>query len=130
MTDPISDMLTRIRNGLQAKKPEVVLPYSRLKANLARLFAEQGWLLQVEEAESDDGKLLRLVLKYDAGGAPAISGIVRVSRPGQRIYAASTNIPRVSHGIGATIVSTSKGLLTDKEARSQKIGGEVICQVW
>lgn len=123
-------MLTRIRNGLVAKKPEVVLPYSKLKASLAKLFVEQGWLLRAEETEEEGKKYLRLVLKYDAQGEPAISGIIRLSKPGQRIYAGSTNIPRVQTGIGATIVSTSKGLLTDREARAQKIGGEVICQIW
>lgn len=123
-------MLTRIRNGLAAKKPEVVLPYSKLKASLAKLFVEHGWLMRVEEAEDGAKKSLKLVLKYDQTGEPAISGIVRISKPGQRIYAASGNIPRVSHGIGATIVSTSKGLLTDRQARTQKIGGEVICQIW
>lgn len=140
MTDPISDLLTRIRNAISMKKTEVVLPHSKLKHNLAQLFERQGWLQRVEVAE--DGlsgdkagkagkfKVLKLHLKYDTEGMPAISGIMRVSKPGQRIYAKVTKIPRSSLGMGATIVSTSKGLMTAQEAVKARLGGEVICQIW
>ena len=133
MTDPISDMLTRIRNGLAVKKAEVVLPYSKLKHNLAELLHNQGWIDQVEidgGMEEKSLKQLKLKLKYDAAGSPIISGLNRVSKPGQRIYARSQEIPKVKSGFGATIVSTPKGLMTDRQARKERVGGEVICQIW
>lgn len=130
MTDTISDMLTRIRNGLMARKPDVVLPYSNFKHNLAKVLHSEGYIKKVEVKETDGFKSLLLELKYDETGLPVISGIKRVSKPGQRIYSARTEIPKVMGGIGTTIISTSKGLMTDKEARQNKIGGEVVCQVW
>lgn len=137
MTDPLADMLTRIRNALLAKKPEVILPHSNLKHNLAQLFERQGWLHRVEVTEdSPPGeaagqfKVLKLHLKYDEQGQSAISGITRVSKPGQRIYAKVTKIPRSSLGLGETVVSTSKGLMTAQEAVKARLGGEVICQIW
>ncbi|MDP3993746.1 MAG: 30S ribosomal protein S8 [Candidatus Doudnabacteria bacterium] len=133
MTDPISDMLTRIRNALAVKKAEVVLPYSKLKQNLAELLHNQGWIDQVEidgGTEEKSLKHLKLKLKYDEAGSPIISGLNRISKPGQRIYARSQEIPKVKSGFGATIVSTSKGLMTDRQARKEKVGGEVICQIW
>ena len=129
MTDPISDMLTQLRNALAIKRQEVLLPYSKFKENLARIFEKQGWLEKVEIVEKDKFKYLKLGLRYD-GGVAAISGLKRVSKPGQRIYAKVSKIPRVSFGVGYTIVSTPRGLMTDQEARKQKLGGEVICQVW
>lgn len=130
ITDPISDMLTRIRNATAVKKAEVVLPYSKLKLSLAKLFVDQSWLERAEESEQDGRKVLRLLLKYDPTGMPVISGIMRVSKPGQRIYARSAQIPRVSTGTGITVVSTSRGLMTDRQARAEKVGGEIICQIW
>ena len=130
MTDTISDMLTRIRNGLMAKKPEVVLPYSNFKHNLAKVLQSEGWLTTVEVKELDGMKNLALTLKYDQAGMPVISEIKRVSKPGQRIYSNRMQIPKVLGGMGTTIISTSKGLMTDKEARKNKIGGEIVCQVW
>lgn len=127
MTDPIADMLTRIRNALAVKRPEVVLPYSKLKGRLADLLAKQGWLAGVEVL-GEEKKLLKLTLKYDERGHAAISGISRVSKPGQRIYSKASEIER--QGVGAVIISTSKGLMTDGEARRQRVGGEVICKVW
>ena len=130
MNDTISDMLTRIRNALMARKPEVVLPYSNFKQSLAKVLQNEGWLRKMEIKEADGFKTLVLQLKYDDQGQPVISGIKRVSKPGQRIYSSRKEIPRVMGGMGTTIISTSKGLMTDKEARVQKVGGEIVCQVW
>ena len=128
--DPTSDMLTRIRNGLAAGKQETILPYSKFKHSFADLLVKQGWLEQVEVVTEKNLKLLKLQLKYGPSGEPVISEIKSVSKPGQRIYAKVSKIPRVTFGVGATIVSTSKGLMTDAEARRQKLGGELICQIW
>lgn len=130
ITDPISDMLTQIRNALAIQKPEVILPYSRLKESLAKLLEIQGWLLSATAEEEDRSKVLRLKLRYHPTGTPAITGLKRVSKPGQRIYAKFSEIPRLRLGVGATILSTSRGLMTDKQARQAKLGGEVICQIW
>ena len=129
-TDTISDMLTRIRNSLMVKKPEVVFPYSTFKHNLAKVLQNEGWIAKVEVKEDLDRKFLALQLKYDNAGVPVISGIKRVSKPGQRIYSSREQIPSVLGGMGTTIISTSKGLMTDKEARKNKVGGEIVCQVW
>jgi len=130
MNDTISDMLTRIRNALKSQKAEVVLPYSNFKHNLSKVLQSEGWLTKVEIMEDAGFKHLRLELKYDPTGQPIISGIKRVSKPGQRIYSNRTQIPKVLGGLGTTIISTSKGLMTDKEARKEKIGGEIVCQIW
>lgn len=128
-TDPISDMLTRIRNASRAKKGEAVLPYSKFKEALAKVLVKEGFIAGMEVV---DGKFrsLKLRLKYAEGGEPVIAGIKRVSTPGQRIYLPVDRLPRTNSGFGVTIVSTPKGLLTDKEARKQRVGGEVVCQVW
>ncbi len=128
-TDPIADMLTRIRNASAAKKGELVLPYSKFKANLAQLFLKEGFISGVSEV-SGDHKSLRINLKYAGDGESVIGGIKRVSKPGQRIYLPVDKIPRTNSGYGVTVVSTSRGLMTDKEARKAKVGGEVVCQVW
>ena len=131
MNDTISDMLTRIRNGLMAKKSEVVLPYSKFKHSLGKVLLTEGWISKVEMKDGEDGfKFLHLQLKYDPTGQPVISGIKRVSKPGQRIYSTRMQIPRVMGGMGTTIISTSKGLMTDKQARQNKVGGEIVCQIW
>ncbi len=130
MNDTISDMLTRIRNALMVQKSEVVLPYSNFKYSLAKVLQSEGWISKVEVKEEEKNKSLALALKYDQVGQPIITGIKRVSKPGQRIYSGRTEIPKVLGGIGTTIVSTSKGLMTDKEARKQKVGGEIVCQIW
>ena len=129
-TDPIADMLTRIRNGIAARKEQVVLPYSKLKENLANILAAEGFTRAAEVKDAGKFKELVVVLKYNQNGETPISGIKRVSKPGQRIYSTVDMIPRTNGGMGITIVSTSRGLMTDKEARKQKYGGEVICQVW
>ncbi len=130
MSDTISDMLTRIRNGLMAKKSEVVLPYSTFKHNLAKVLQNEGWISKVDTKDVAGMKSLHLQLKYDPQGQPVISGIKRVSKPGQRIYSNRAEIPSVLGGMGTTIISTSKGLMTDKEARKNKVGGEIVCQIW
>lgn len=127
-TDPISDMLTRIRNALAAGLPELVMPYSKLKENLANLLLKEGFIAGVNVLK-DKHTQLKISLKYSAGN-PVITGINRVSKPGQRIYSQVSSIPRTNGGYGITVVSTSKGLMTDKEARKGRLGGEIICQVW
>ena len=128
-TDPIADMLTRIRNAARAQKSEAVLPYSKFKAALAEVLKREGF---IADAVPVDGKFksLKLTLKYSDAGESVIMGIKRVSTPGQRIYLSAVRIPRTNSGFGVTIVSTSKGLMTDREARKQGVGGEVVCQVW
>lgn len=130
-TDPIADMLTRIRNASLAQKAELVLPYSKFKARLAELLVKSGFVAGCTEMLSGDNhKLLQIKLKYSGAGEPVIAGIKKVSKPGQRIYLAADKLPRTNSGYGVTVVSTSKGLMTDKEARKLKVGGEVVCQVW
>ncbi len=108
----------------------MVLPYSKFKHSLGKVLMQEGWVKTVDVKEEDSFKFLVVVLKYDETGAPVITGIKRVSKPGQRIYADKTKVPRVMGGIGTTIVSTSKGLMTDRIARKEKVGGEIVCQVW
>ncbi len=127
-TDPISDMLTRIRNAAATHKSEVVMPYSKLKHNLANILQKEGYISAVS-VQDNAIKELQITLKYE-GAEPAVTDLKRVSKPGQRIYAPSDRIPRANGGLGVTILSTSKGLMTDREARKQKYGGEVICQIW
>ena len=129
-TDPISDMLTRIRNGAAARKSEVAIPYSKLKHNLAKILEKEGFIAGISASEGAiSAKQLVVKLKY-SNGETVVSGIKRVSTPGKRIYVTSDRIPKSNGGMGVTILSTSKGLMTDREAKKQKFGGEVICQVW
>jgi len=128
-TDPIADMLIRIKNAAAAHKAEVVMPFSNFKASLAKLLEREGFVGAVTEVPGRF-KSLQLNLKYDTQGQPVISGLKRISKPGQRIYLPVGRIPRTNSGLGVTVISTSQGLLSDKEARKAKIGGEVICQVW
>ena len=130
MTDTISDMLTRIRNASSAKKSEVVLPFSKFKQSLGKVLLAEGWIKSLDLKDEGTFKQLVVGLKYDDAGLPTISGLKRVSKPGQRIYSDKTAIPRVMGGMGITIVSTSKGLMSDKAARKEKVGGEIICQIW
>lgn len=122
-------MLTQIRNALMVRKAEVVLPHSNFKQQLAELLARQGLIEETSPIARGDRKFLQMKLRY-VSGKPAIAGIKRVSTPGQRRYSRSTEIPRTLNGYGMTIVSTSRGLLTDKQARKEHLGGEVICQIW
>jgi len=131
MTDPISDMLTRIRNAIIARKSHIELPASNLKERVAELLRDEGYLNAVGRAERDGGKnVLTIELRYVEGNRNAIQTIRRVSRPGQRRYVGYSDIPRVRSGLGIAILSTSRGVLTDNQARKMKVGGELLCEVW
>ncbi|HEX2016411.1 MAG TPA: 30S ribosomal protein S8 [Solirubrobacteraceae bacterium] len=132
MTDPIADLLTRIRNAIHAAHETVDIPASRLKADIARILAEQGYIdsYSVEKDPGRPGELIRIRLKYTEDRRSAISGLRRISRPGQRTYVDSRSIPKVLGGMGTAIVSTSRGVMTGHEARSAGVGGEVVAQVW
>jgi small subunit ribosomal protein S8 len=133
MTDPIADFLTRIRNGIMAAHEEVEIPASRLKADIARILKEQGYIedFQVEaEAGRDSHQRLLIRLKYTEARVSVISGIKRVSRPGQRTYVDARHIPKVLGGMGTAILSTSKGVMTGHDARAEGVGGEVLAEVW
>lgn len=129
VTDPISDLLTRIRNASQAKHLRVDIPSSNMKKQLVSILKQQNFIEDFTEIEDTKQNILRVVLKY-RNGVPAISGLERVSTPGLRIYKNSEKLPRVYNGLGVAVISTSKGLLTDKQAKSQSIGGEVVCYIW
>ena len=130
MTDPIADMLTRIRNACQAKHPRVDVPASNLKRELARVLAESRFIDNFAVIEDDKQGVLRLYLRYDRDNKSIIHGLKRVSRPGLRQYSGKTDIHRVLRGLGIAIVSTSKGVMTDREARAGGVGGEILCNVW
>ena len=130
VTDPIADMLTRIRNALRARHPQVEVPASGLKREIARILAEEGYIKGYTFLEDGRQGILRLYLKYDDEGNPVLQGLRRVSRPGRRMYAGRHEVPRTMGGIGTTIVSTSKGVLTDRECRKLGVGGEILCMVW
>ncbi len=130
MNDPIADMLTIIRNGYRASKTEVYIPFSKLKKTLADKLSALGYLGSVEQDKTEVGRaVLKIVLKYEQG-KPEVQGIKRVSKPGLRVYRNSKEIPYVLGGIGAAVISTNVGLLSDREARRKKIGGEILCEVW
>ena len=130
MTDPIADMLTRIRNANMVSHPSVSMPSSKLKVQLAKLLKEEGFITDYSVKEDGKFKVLEITLKYDANNKPIITKLERISKPGLRNYSKSKNIPKVLGGIGIAIVSTSKGLLTDRKARKENIGGEVLCYVY
>jgi small subunit ribosomal protein S8 len=133
MTDPIADMLTRLRNANQAYHDKVVMPYSKIKANIAEVLKAEGyvsaWLVE-EPAEEIVGKTLVVELKYGPNRERSLAGIRRVSKPGLRVYAKAQEMPRVLGGLGIAIISTSHGLLTDRQARKRNVGGEVLAWVW
>ena len=129
MTDPITDMLNQIRNAKAVEKPEVSIPLSKAKYEVAKILAQEGFIGEVKKAVKGKIKLMKIVLKYDEG-VSKISDLRRVSRPGQRIYTKVSEIKRVKGGYGISVISTSKGLMTNKEAHKLKLGGEVICEVW
>ncbi len=132
MTDPIADMLTRIRNANTAMRDEVTMPSSKMKVALADVLKQEGYIsnFAVAEAKSGPGQTLTIDMKYSDQRERVISGITRVSKPGLRVYSKSDKIPRVLGGLGVAIVSTSKGLMSDREARRRRMGGEVVCVVW
>ncbi len=129
MTDPIADMLTRIRNAVQAQHQQVRIPASKIKVRIAEIMVKEGFLNNVELESEAHRKFLKIDLKWD-GAESAIEGLRRVSRPGQRQYARSSEIPKVRNGLGVMIVSTSKGLMTDRTARKEGVGGELLCSIW
>ncbi len=130
MTDPIADMLTRIRNGLKASHEEVDIPCSKLKINLTKILKSEGFIRNFKIISDGRHKNIRVFLKYDEEGIPVISGLKRISKPSCRIYKGCADIPKVLSGYGINIVSTSNGLVTDREARRMNVGGEVICSLW
>ena len=129
MTDSIADMLTRIRNAVAAKMPVVDIPASNQKREIARVLQEKGFIKKLVMVEDGKQGILKVLLRY-TDGVPAIQGIQRVSRPGLRHYVDTAKLPRVRNGLGYAIISTSQGVMTDHEARQQKVGGEVIAKVW
>ena len=130
MTDPISDFLTRLRNSSKARREECAMPHSRLKENIASILKAEGYIADYAPGTDADGhKTLVVKMKY-VGAAPALTGLVRVSTPGRRLYYRYTEIPRVLNGLGIAIVSTPKGLMKDTDCRRQKTGGELICNIW
>ena len=130
MTDPVADFLTRLRNANSAFHEEINLPYSKLKANIAEILKAEGYIASITITDAEVGKNLNVELKYGPNRERSISGIKRVSKPGLRVYAKSTEIPRVLGGLGIAILSTSSGLLTDRQATKKGVGGEVIAYVW
>jgi small subunit ribosomal protein S8 len=133
MTDPIADMLTRLRNANQAYHDVVTMPYSKLKAGVADILQQEGYITSYrvdEPAEGVVGKTLTVTLKYGQNRERSIAGIRRISKPGLRVYAKATNLPRVLGGLGIAIISTSQGLLTDRQANQKGVGGEVLAYVW
>ena len=129
MTDPVSDMLTRIRNAAMARHERTIVPASLLKKHIAEILKSEGFIADVRDSEGDP-RSLTIVLKYGRDRTSAIDGIKRVSRPGRRVYVSVKNIPSVANGLGVSIMSTPKGVMADHEAKSQNLGGEVLCRVF
>ena len=130
ITDPIADMLTRIRNANHVKHASVEIPASNMKKALAEILLSEGFIKGFEVVEDDKQGVIKVDLKYGANKERVITGLKRISKPGLRVYAKSTELPRVLGGLGIAVISTSKGIMTDKEARKQAVGGEVVCYVW
>jgi len=128
-TDPIADYLTRVRNAVRAKFKRVDIPASTLKREITKILTQQKFVSGFSEIQDNKQGILRITLRY-TDGVPAITGLARVSKPGLRVYAGAHGLPRVMNGLGVAIISTSKGILNDKEARTQNIGGEVLCEIW
>ena len=130
MTDPIADMLTRIRHANSVKHETVQIPSSNMKKEIARILLEEGYITAYDVTEDGKQGMLEIKLKYAQNGQRVITGLKKISKPGMRVYADKTRVPRVYNGIGISIISTSKGVLTDRQAREHGVGGEVICYVW
>jgi small subunit ribosomal protein S8 len=129
VTDPIADMLTRIRNGIRARHPRVDMPSSKLKVELARILKEEGYISNFKVGDEGKKKVLKVFLKYATDGTNAIASIERVSKPGRRVYVGSQSVPRILGGLGVSILTTPRGVLTGKAARKAGVGGEVLCSV-
>jgi small subunit ribosomal protein S8 len=130
VSDPIGDFLNRIRNAQKARFDKVDVPASRIKTNLGRILKEEGYIKNYKFIRDDKQGILRIHLKYGEGREGALAGAKRISRPGRRIYVGHEKIPRVLNGMGISIISTSRGVMTDREARKERIGGEVLCSLW
>ncbi len=130
MTDPVADLLARIRNALMAKHDRLDVPLSSLKQRLVDLLKREGFIEDFEVVDGEPVKSVRIYLRYTSDGAPAIRRLARISRPGRRVYRGADDVKPVLNGLGVAIISTSMGLLTDREAREKRIGGEVLCEVW
>ena len=130
ISDPIADMLTRVRNASRARHTEVVVPASRTKREIARILKEEGFIAAVQAEREGPHQLLRIQLKYVDGKVPVVSGLKRISKPGLRVYARKTDIPRVLGGLGVVIVSTSKGIMTGSQAKQAQLGGEILAYIW
>lgn len=130
MTDPIADMLARVRNASSAMHPEVAIPASKIKENIAKILMEEGFIDGIELGEKAGHPVIKLTLRYSDERERAIAGIRRISKPGRRVYRGATELPRVLGGLGVAIISTSQGLMTDRQARQAKVGGEVLAYVW
>jgi len=128
--DPITDLLNRLRNAMNAGHDRVEVPASQVKENVLKVLAEEGYIGPFRRIEEKGKVSLRVTLKYDQEGEPIVNGLERVSRPGRRVYAAAREIPEVLGGLGMSIVSTSKGIVTGRQAREQRLGGEILCNVW
>jgi small subunit ribosomal protein S8 len=129
MTDPIADLIIRIKNALMARKTSVRVPFSRVKQDIATILMQEGYVTNVAISENTPFKELDITLRY-VGKLPAVNDVKRLSRPGRRLYAPASKIPRALGGYGITIISTSKGVMTDKTARKENVGGELLCQIW
>lgn len=130
ITDPVADLLTRIRNASTAKHPNVDIPASNMKKAICKILVDEGYVRSMQVIEDKKQGLIRVTLKYQESGAPVIAGLRRVSKPGLRIYSSCEDMPKVMRGLGTAIVSTSKGVMTDKQARKDNVGGEVLAFVW
>ena len=131
MTDPIADMLTRIRNGLTAEHETVVVPASKVKVEIARILKQEGYINDFAvTGETAKEKTITITLKYGPDNQKVITGLKRISKPGLRVYAQANNVPRVLNGLGTALISTSKGLMTDRDARKENLGGEVVAYIW
>ena len=130
VTDPVSDLLTRLRNAISARHEKADVPSSRFKVELARILKDEGYIKNFKVMDDRGGSLLRLYLKYDDTGNPVIHGLARSSKPGRRLYKGKDQLPEVLGGLGVAIVSTSQGLLTGSDAKKRGVGGEVVCTVW
>lgn len=130
MTDPIADMLTRIRNAIQMEAPAVDVPYSRIKEEVCKVLVAEGFLVQYTVLDNQPRNVLRIQLRYGPEGEKVVSKIRRVSRPGRRVYRKSTELKHVLEGLGISVLSTSHGIMSDRQARAQKVGGEVLCEVY
>jgi small subunit ribosomal protein S8 len=130
MTDPIADMLTRIRNAVRIERPHVEMPVSKVKRGLAEVLKREGYIWDWEEVEAQPAKCLRLHLKYGPNGERVIRHIRRISKPGRRVYSGAAKLKPVLNGLGIFVISTSRGVISDREARRRNLGGEVLCEIW